>query len=938
MAAGMLVIPQWMPAVDADGEPIPGARISFFMNETTTLATIYSDKDLSVPLQNPVYADSAGKFPVVWADDAVTYTATVEAPYGPPGAPFTFTNLSASLDGAEQIVVDLEKKADRFPESAWSYLQSESDKAYADFIRIYWDEENSRIVPTKSEDGYNNGLPDPDAVVPSLWHAAQAINVLYERWKRTGDLDAKAKIADEWVYLKSVFTPTQLRNATSLTANISDDAVWQAGVLRQAHEATGDALALQYLIELIPDTTRRWRDPNQTQINHDFTTPGGIPFLSDPYGILYAELGSPLEAVFGYISSTYELGLAVEALYVYAQNPTQYAAYREYAESVYDWAFEHMRSPAPTGPEKGAQGIYFTEFNLDPDVVAPQQYLEPRNDYYGKPIRGLSTFFDGGTLFMAVLAAELYGVTGEEAYLAEARSIAAVYTSTQAFGRVVNNVPLIGNLRDPWTNAYPFSAFARKVLTLDGVDPNNRFRVALLNTSKAILSQKTPDGRLGGDWHGPEHNFLTGNSLWSQEAASGYGGRNGGGQGWSGQIMTHASSLTVVQAAQVVAMDVDTSTFGSGVTGPVSVESLASDLAAVKTLQESLPRADDASFTRPIRFAPDFYFGIWPGGPILAWENNVWYDYGGEGTSQGFREYIDGIEQRRTRRGGTDFFYDVNVVGRTFFRAGGDYQFYADKNPQGDPFLNFSPSDFQKYDQANDFHQFFIGLEERARIRSFGMDVFGDLAAGGIVYAGTQNDTDTLLGGYGKSRRVKFGPGLEVVGDRTTGAVYILRNGVSIFKVDGLGNVSAKGQFFPNANIELPNSTEINAVTPTFAPYSTTAASGTTPQVTFTVGGLTEPVTLRFQRSDQTLSGQVSSLVTITKNGAVVGSPLGTVGGAFREATGVVNGDVIGITASVTKNDGDGPATAEFNLDIINTTASYRVSRSRIKTTAGAVS
>lgn len=93
MAAGRIVFGAWMPAVDANGVPIPNARIFFYDNETTILKSVYADQALTIPLPNPVSANSSGQFPDIWGDDAEIYSATIDAPYGPPGTPFTYDNV-----------------------------------------------------------------------------------------------------------------------------------------------------------------------------------------------------------------------------------------------------------------------------------------------------------------------------------------------------------------------------------------------------------------------------------------------------------------------------------------------------------------------------------------------------------------------------------------------------------------------------------------------------------------------------------------------------------------------------------------------------------------------------------------------------------------------------------------------------------------------------
>lgn len=93
MAAGRMVIAGWMPALDANGLPIPNAQMYFYENNTTTLATVYANSSLTTPLANPVLANSSGQFPEIWADDANLFSVTIDAPYGPPGQPFSFNNI-----------------------------------------------------------------------------------------------------------------------------------------------------------------------------------------------------------------------------------------------------------------------------------------------------------------------------------------------------------------------------------------------------------------------------------------------------------------------------------------------------------------------------------------------------------------------------------------------------------------------------------------------------------------------------------------------------------------------------------------------------------------------------------------------------------------------------------------------------------------------------
>lgn len=84
MAAGRIVIPSHMPALDLNGNPVSGARLTFYQNETTTLATVYANADLTVALPNPVIANSAGVFPTIFADDAFAFSVAITDADGAP--------------------------------------------------------------------------------------------------------------------------------------------------------------------------------------------------------------------------------------------------------------------------------------------------------------------------------------------------------------------------------------------------------------------------------------------------------------------------------------------------------------------------------------------------------------------------------------------------------------------------------------------------------------------------------------------------------------------------------------------------------------------------------------------------------------------------------------------------------------------------------------
>ena len=77
MASGRIIIPNYMPALDINGAPVAGAKIYFFLNETTTLQAVYTTDALNVAHPNPVIADAAGVFPSLFADLNAVYTIAI---------------------------------------------------------------------------------------------------------------------------------------------------------------------------------------------------------------------------------------------------------------------------------------------------------------------------------------------------------------------------------------------------------------------------------------------------------------------------------------------------------------------------------------------------------------------------------------------------------------------------------------------------------------------------------------------------------------------------------------------------------------------------------------------------------------------------------------------------------------------------------------------
>lgn len=74
MAGSIFVRPKVAP-INAGGVPYSGAKYTFYLTSTSTLASVYTDSALTTPHSNPVVADANGVFAPIWLDPAVTYRA-----------------------------------------------------------------------------------------------------------------------------------------------------------------------------------------------------------------------------------------------------------------------------------------------------------------------------------------------------------------------------------------------------------------------------------------------------------------------------------------------------------------------------------------------------------------------------------------------------------------------------------------------------------------------------------------------------------------------------------------------------------------------------------------------------------------------------------------------------------------------------------------------
>lgn len=69
-------------ATDANGNPLPGAKLYFYQTGTTTPASVYTTDELTTAHANPVVADAGGLFAPIYLDPTVTYRAVLKTSAG----------------------------------------------------------------------------------------------------------------------------------------------------------------------------------------------------------------------------------------------------------------------------------------------------------------------------------------------------------------------------------------------------------------------------------------------------------------------------------------------------------------------------------------------------------------------------------------------------------------------------------------------------------------------------------------------------------------------------------------------------------------------------------------------------------------------------------------------------------------------------------------
>lgn len=103
MTAGLLIFPGAQPSRSRSGSII-SAELRWYVNETTTPATVYTDPSLTIPHPFPIVSDDAGRFPLIYADDADVFSCTWNTA-APDSQVQSYDNIGVS-QAADVILLD----------------------------------------------------------------------------------------------------------------------------------------------------------------------------------------------------------------------------------------------------------------------------------------------------------------------------------------------------------------------------------------------------------------------------------------------------------------------------------------------------------------------------------------------------------------------------------------------------------------------------------------------------------------------------------------------------------------------------------------------------------------------------------------------------------------------------------------------------------------
>lgn len=340
-----------------------------------------------------------------------------------------------------------------------------------------------------------------------VWEYGMAMLALETMYNATGNELYKDYVAAEWAYMKTRFTDERISRPGTDPNVACDDAAWTAMTLMTIYRVTGD----QHALKLAGDTVRR---------SYDYWKDGSVS-----NGLWYRlDKGKPMENC----KSVYAAGLMLSALeYHEATKGTDLVDPELYADTLelYKWTEEHLRRD---GTKTYGDMVVTAEDNLYfCDFIENGSLTRPYGPAGGSSSGGIGEAGSCSALFgnmgMSAINAQLYRMTEKKEYLDKALATANSMTTS-----VYNNVGVLLNDRDAWTNAAFVRYWVRDVLTLTGIDSKNIDLIK--NTGLSIAAKcRTEEGYYRAEW--------SGGSKWSLTSAT-----------KPDQIMTTATSVHMIAA------------------------------------------------------------------------------------------------------------------------------------------------------------------------------------------------------------------------------------------------------------------------------------------------------------------------------------------------------------------------------------------------------
>lgn len=713
MAAGRIVIPNWMPALDSDGEPIPGARMFFYQNETTTLQAIYANENLTATLPNPLSANGSGRFQDVWADTSLTYSVVVDAPYGPPGAPFTYDNVVAGSNGGgggsdTELRADLAKAVD-LPITAAGLLDTTAlditdgfERSMADASRIWYDPVEQRFWGQVGGYQFDNSAP-------FNWRLFNLMESFY--WNaQLGSTDSRTKFLNAYQDLIDRKTVPVLSQATAANdVGASDDVAWMMQGHMRAYE-----LAMAAGNTTLANTARQIASDLLASVRTVFADPG-----NKNAGLLYVTDANAAQGIGPYrVSSAYELWIAKAALDVDAASAQ--TTRRAYAKDVYRWYKQYALHPL---------GVGLNEVDLNPATPGT-----PKGVNDGGPIKAHfpSTTIAGSFAFMN-LCARLYALEGGQTYLQDINAMMAAVLRSDTFLRP--GMLFVGD-RDGWTNGMAFPEFANLVLPMSNIDQTlaEQVKQVLLNTAVQITKLRTPpyyyskgktfgEGFLSADWSGLEVGSNGVMSWWNT------GNNRNPDIALPESIATFGSSLAAVTAGRIIKEKWPTI---EPVTQFVTVTQMNELLVAL--VQNLAPTLGEVTFRDSINVEGDlrrdggYFLGFRNGDrskPQFVFDNQDFFLFERDINQGSFQN--NGAAKFAYNDAGTTTFGGHSVTDRIFASTFYDLEtYFGGKNSRR--LMNFDSNDYVMFNRPTNEYYFVAGGNVQMKL-----DASGNMLVRGTV-------------------------------------------------------------------------------------------------------------------------------------------------------------------------------------------------------------